>query len=149
LLRHPKRFSYRTPAASHIPTRRANENFVDVDFVRLADGEGHRACECGHGTRTDDNRAGMLDALIRVFPENMMTITAIRKSDTEVQIEQTIYAFGAKDDADEFMRCLADTSVDVCKERHPPISVQAVPQPKLEEPDRGSSISPTVGGMPL
>jgi hypothetical protein len=79
-----------------------------------------------------------------------MSITTIRASDTEVQVEQTIYAFARKDDADAFQRCLADRSIDTCNRAHPPVSTRsATPHVKPEDPDRDSTISPTVGGMPL
>lgn len=78
-----------------------------------------------------------------------MTTVAIRKSDTEVQVDQTVYAFSRRDDADAFLRCVADTSVDECCRSHAPISTRpAVPEPKPDDPDRGSTISPSMGGMP-
>lgn len=78
-----------------------------------------------------------------------MTVTAIRKSDTEVQVEQSVYTFKTKDDADAFLRCVADTSIDACKARHVPLSARsAAPNVEPEDPDRGSTISPSLGGMP-
>ncbi|CAH2807490.1 MAG: FIG00454377: hypothetical protein [uncultured Paraburkholderia sp.] len=78
-----------------------------------------------------------------------MTMTTIRVSDTEVQVERTLYTFGTKDDADAFQRCLADSSVDNCYRDHPPLSAQpAVPDQQPDDPNRGSTISPSLGGMP-
>jgi hypothetical protein len=78
-----------------------------------------------------------------------VTITAIRKSDTEIQVEQTAYTFKTKDEADAFLRCVADTSIDACKARHVSLSMQpAAPKVEPEDPDRGSTISPSLGGMP-
>ncbi|MFC0399397.1 hypothetical protein [Paraburkholderia rhizosphaerae] len=79
-----------------------------------------------------------------------MSITTIRHSDTDVQVEQTLYTFAAKSDADAFQRCVADTAVDHCCQQHPPASTRsAIPDEPIEDPDRGSTISPKVGGMPL
>jgi hypothetical protein len=79
-----------------------------------------------------------------------MSITTIRASDTEVQVETTVYAFEKEDDADAFQRGLADQSIDSCLREHPPVSTRsAIPDVKPEDPDRDSTISPTVGGMPL
>ena len=77
-----------------------------------------------------------------------MTTTAIRRSDTEVEVEGAVCTFDGKEDADEFMRCLAGSSVDTCKERHAPVSVKPVVQPEADDPNRGSVISPSMGGMP-
>ncbi|WP_114809805.1 hypothetical protein [Paraburkholderia kururiensis] len=78
-----------------------------------------------------------------------MTMTAIRQSDTAVQVDDNVYTFGTKDDADAFLRCVADTSLDACKARHVPLSVQsAAPKVEPEDPNRGSTISPSLGGMP-
>ncbi|MFL9901200.1 hypothetical protein PQR75_30475 [Paraburkholderia fungorum] len=78
-----------------------------------------------------------------------MTITTIRVSDTEVQVERTLYTFSQKPDADAFQRCLADTSIDSCYRNHPPVSVRpTVPDEHPDDPSRGSTISPSLGGMP-
>jgi hypothetical protein len=78
-----------------------------------------------------------------------MTITTIRVSNTEVQVERTLYTFARKDDADAFQRCLADTSIDSCYRTHPPLSARpAVPDVRPDDPARGSTISPSLGGMP-
>ncbi|QYD67264.1 hypothetical protein KZJ38_12830 [Paraburkholderia edwinii] len=79
-----------------------------------------------------------------------MSITTIRVSDTEVQVEQTIYAFAKKDAAAAFQLCLAYHSIDTCGREQPPVSTRsAVADVKPEDPNRDSTISPTVGGMPL
>jgi hypothetical protein len=81
--------------------------------------------------------------------ENPMTITTIRVSDTEVQVERTLYTFAQKSDADSFQRCLVDTSIDTCYRSHPPLSAKAtVPDEHPDDPARGSTISPSLGGMP-
>lgn len=78
-----------------------------------------------------------------------MTIPTIRVSDTQVQVEQTLYTFTKKDDADAFQRCLVDTSIDTCYQTHPPLSATpAVPGEPPDDPDRDSTISPSQGGMP-
>lgn len=78
-----------------------------------------------------------------------MTMTTIRVSDTEVQVERTLYTFAKKDDADAFQRCLADTSIDSCYRTHPPLSARpTVPDEHPDDPGRGSTISPSLGGMP-
>jgi hypothetical protein len=78
-----------------------------------------------------------------------MTITTIRVSDTEVQVERTLYTFARESDADSFQRCLADTSIDSCYRSHPPLSARpTVPDEHPDDPGRGSTISPSLGGMP-
>lgn len=78
-----------------------------------------------------------------------MTITTIRVSDTEVQVERTLYRFTQKNDADSFQRCLADTSIDSCCRSYPPVSAQStMPDEQPDDPGRGSTISPSLGGMP-
>jgi hypothetical protein len=81
--------------------------------------------------------------------ENIMTMTTIRVSDTEVQVERTLYLFAHKNDADAFQRCLADTSIDSCYRTYPPLAVRpTVPDEHPDDPGRGSTISPSLGGMP-
>jgi hypothetical protein len=76
-------------------------------------------------------------------------MTTIRVSDTEVQVERTLYTFGAKNDADAFQRCLVDSPIDTCYRDHPPLSAQpTVPDQHPDDPNRGSIISPSLGGMP-
>lgn len=78
-----------------------------------------------------------------------MSMTTIRVSDTEVQVERTLYTFGNRNDADAFQRCLVDTAVDSCYRSHPPVSTRpTVPDEHPDDPDRGSTISPSLGGMP-
>ncbi|MEW9583227.1 hypothetical protein [Paraburkholderia sp. DGU8] len=78
-----------------------------------------------------------------------MTITTIRVSDTEVQVERTLYKFAQKNDADAFQRCLASASIDSCYRAHPPLSAQpTMPDQHPDDPSRGSTISPSLGGMP-
>lgn len=76
-------------------------------------------------------------------------ITTIRVSDTELQVERTFYSFASKTDADAFQMCLVDGSIDACYQRHPPVSVRpTVPDEHPDDPNRGSTISPSLGGMP-
>ncbi|MFL9929507.1 hypothetical protein P0D88_09635 [Paraburkholderia sp. RL18-103-BIB-C] len=78
-----------------------------------------------------------------------MTITTIRVSDTEVQVERTLYKFAQTKDADAFQRCLADESIDSCYRTHPPMSAQpTMPGQHPDDPGRGSTISPPLGDMP-
>jgi hypothetical protein len=78
-----------------------------------------------------------------------MTTMAIRKSDTEVQVEENVYTFDRKEDADGFMRCVADTSIDSCRAQYAPSAVRsAAPDAPADDPNRGSTISPSMGGMP-
>ncbi|CAB3787788.1 hypothetical protein LMG28614_02571 [Paraburkholderia ultramafica] len=75
-----------------------------------------------------------------------MTITTIRISDTEVQVERTLYKFAQKIDADSFQRCLIDTSIDRCYRSHPPLSaLPTMPDEQPNDPGRGSTISPSLG----
>jgi hypothetical protein len=81
--------------------------------------------------------------------EILMTMTTIRLSETEVQVERTLYTFGQKNDADAFQRCLADTSIDSCYRTHQPLSARpTVPDEHPDDSGRGSTISPSLGGMP-
>jgi hypothetical protein len=78
-----------------------------------------------------------------------MTTTTIRVSDTGVQVERTLYTFAQKSDADAFQRCLVDTPIDSCYRSHPPLSAQpTVPDAQPDDPARGNTISPSLGGMP-
>ncbi|ADG17937.1 hypothetical protein [Paraburkholderia atlantica] len=78
-----------------------------------------------------------------------MSITTIRVSDTEVQVERTLYTFAQKSDADAFQNCVVDGPVDTCYRDHPPLSVRpTVPDEQPDDPARGSTISPSLGGMP-
>ena len=78
-----------------------------------------------------------------------MSIAAIRTSETEVHVGDTIYGFARKDEADAFMRCVAHEVVERCRERYESVSARsAQPDVKPDDPDRGSTISPSLGGMP-
>jgi hypothetical protein len=78
-----------------------------------------------------------------------MTVTTIRVSDTEVQVERTLYTFSQKSDADAFAQCVTNDSIDVCYRSHPPLSARpVVPDEHPDDPNRGSTISPSLGGMP-
>ncbi|WP_168790409.1 hypothetical protein [Paraburkholderia aromaticivorans] len=78
-----------------------------------------------------------------------MTMTTIRLSDTEVQVERTLYKFAQKNDADAFQRCLGDTSIGSCYRTHPPLAAHpTMPDEHPDDPGRGSIISPSLGGMP-
>jgi hypothetical protein len=83
--------------------------------------------------------------------ENVMAdspITTIRVSDTELQVERTLYSFASKSAADAFQQCLIDGSIDACYKRHAPVSVRpTVPDEHPDEANRGSTISPSLGGM--
>jgi len=76
-----------------------------------------------------------------------MAITTIRRSDTELQVEQTVHSFASKQDADAFEQCLINDSIDTCSRNHPALSMRpAQPQERVDDPDRGSTISPSLGG---
>ncbi|MGF6933234.1 hypothetical protein OKW41_002373 [Paraburkholderia sp. UCT70] len=78
-----------------------------------------------------------------------MSITTIRVSETEVQVERTLYTFAQKSDADAFQNCLVDGSVDTCYRDRPPLSARpTVPDEHPDGPARGSTISPSLGGLP-
>ena len=53
-----------------------------------------------------------------------MTITTIRKSDTELQVEQTLYVFARKEEAEAFQQCLVNGTVEGCYRAHPPVSMR-------------------------
>ena len=75
-----------------------------------------------------------------------MTITTIRISDTEVQVERTLYKFAQKTDADSFERCLVDTSIDSCYRSHPPLSaLPTLPDQHPNDPGRGRTTTPSRG----
>ena len=78
-----------------------------------------------------------------------MTITAVRLSDTELKVGDTIYTFDAQPHADAFQQGLGRDSVEACVRNHPPVSTRAAYNESGEpncEP--GSIISPSLGGMP-
>jgi hypothetical protein len=77
-----------------------------------------------------------------------MTVTASRLSDTEVQVEQTVYTFSDSTVADAFQRCVGDDSVEECSTSHAPASSRAANDEHSSEPAPGSVISPSLGGMP-
>ncbi|CAB3669375.1 hypothetical protein LMG22037_01877 [Paraburkholderia phenoliruptrix] len=78
-----------------------------------------------------------------------MSVTTIRVSDTEVQVERTLYTFAQKSDADAFAQCVVNDSIDTCYRNHPPLSARpTVPDEHPDDPNRGSTISPSLGGMP-
>jgi hypothetical protein len=83
--------------------------------------------------------------------EHTMTITTIRTSDTQIQVEQTIYTFANKEDADAFQQCLVDGTVDSCHRDHPAVSTRPVradesADERADDPNRDSTISPSLGG---
>jgi hypothetical protein len=81
--------------------------------------------------------------------ESPMTVTTIRVSDTELQVERTLYTFAQKGDADAFAQCVVNDSIDTCYRNHPPLSARpTVPDEHPDDPNRGSTISPSLGGMP-
>jgi hypothetical protein len=76
-----------------------------------------------------------------------MTLTTIRGSDTEVQVEQTVYTFAKKEDADAFQQCLVNGSVETCCAGHPSVSMRSIhPSERVDDPNRDSTISPSLGG---
>ncbi|CAD6513111.1 hypothetical protein ACFQ3P_03215 [Paraburkholderia sabiae] len=76
-----------------------------------------------------------------------MSITTIRTSDTELQVEQTSCTFANKEDADAFQQCLVNGSVESCYRDHPPVSMRpARPDERADDPNRDSTISPSLGG---
>ena len=76
-----------------------------------------------------------------------MSITTIRTSDTEVQVEQTSYTFAKKEDADAFQQCLVNGSIESCHRDHPPVSMRpARPDERADDPNRDSTIAPSLGG---
>ncbi|MDE1181700.1 hypothetical protein [Paraburkholderia sp.] len=82
-----------------------------------------------------------------------MPLTTIRVSDTEVQVERSLYSFAQSADADAFEGCIADASVEACYQQHPPVSVRpTMPDEQPDDPNRGgtggSAITPSLGGMP-
>jgi hypothetical protein len=84
--------------------------------------------------------------------ENAMTdspITTIRISDTELQVGRTLYSFASRSDADAFQSCLVNGSIETCYQSHPPVAVKpTMPDRQPDDPNRGSTISPSLGGMP-
>ncbi|MEX3975175.1 hypothetical protein [Paraburkholderia caribensis] len=76
-----------------------------------------------------------------------MTITTIRKSDTELQVEQTLYVFARKEEAEAFQQCLVNGTVEGCYRAHPPVSMRpARADERADDPSRDSTISPSLGG---
>jgi hypothetical protein len=84
----------------------------------------------------------------RNFWEDTMTVTANRLSDTEVQVERTVYTFSDSTVADAFQRCVGDDSIEECSTSHTPASSKAANDEHRSEPTPGSVISPSLGGMP-
>jgi hypothetical protein len=81
------------------------------------------------------------------FKEQIMTITTIRKSDTELQVEQTLYVFARKEEAEAFQQCLVNGTVEGCYRAHPPVSMRpARADERADDPSRDSTISPSLGG---
>jgi hypothetical protein len=100
-------------------------------------------------------RAGAVDAEsmlkskdYRNSRENIMSVTANRLSDTEVQVEQTVYTFSDSTVADAFQRCVGDDSVDQCSTSHAPSSSRAANEDHPDDTPPGSVVSPSMGGMP-
>lgn len=77
-----------------------------------------------------------------------MTITANRLSDTEVQVEQTVYTFSDRTVADAFQRCIGEDSPDTCSANHVPVASRAANDDRAASVEPGSIISPSFGGMP-
>jgi len=76
-----------------------------------------------------------------------MAIVTIRASDTELQVEQTVYTFAKKEDADAFEQCLVNGSVKTCCADHPSVSMRSIrPAERVDDPNRDSTISPSLGG---
>jgi hypothetical protein len=77
-----------------------------------------------------------------------MTDTAIRLSETEVQAAGSVFTFAASADADAFQQCLVAEDAARCCAHHPPVSARPVHKDKDapgDDPDRGSTISPSTG----
>lgn len=76
-----------------------------------------------------------------------MTITTIRRSDMQVQVEQTVYTFAKKEGADAFQQCLVNGTVETCYRDHAPVSMRpARADEPADDPNRDSIISPSLGG---
>jgi hypothetical protein len=84
----------------------------------------------------------------RNFREDTVTVTANRLSDTEVQVEHTVYTFSDSTVADAFQRCVGDDSIDKCSTSHAPASSRAANEDHPDGAAPGSVISPSPGGMP-
>jgi hypothetical protein len=77
-----------------------------------------------------------------------VTITANRLSDTEVQVEQTVYTFSDSTVADAFQRCVGDDALDTCSASHAPASSRAANDGRRDNTTPGSVVSPSLDGMP-
>jgi len=77
-----------------------------------------------------------------------MTIAAYRLSDTEVQVEHTVYTFSDSAVADAFQRCIGQDSTDSCSTSHTPMSSRTANDAVQDDVAPGSIISPSLGGMP-
>jgi hypothetical protein len=77
-----------------------------------------------------------------------MTISAYRLSDTEVQVDRTVYTFSDSIVADAFQRCIGQGSIDSCGTSHTPMSSRRTNDAVPDDLAPGSIISPSLGGMP-
>jgi hypothetical protein len=77
-----------------------------------------------------------------------MTITAYRLSDTEVQVDRTVYTFSDSVVADAFQRCIGRDSIGSCSTSHAPMSLRTAHDAVQDDIAPGSIISASLGGMP-
>jgi hypothetical protein len=77
-----------------------------------------------------------------------MTISAYRLSDTEVQVDRTVYTFSESAVADAFQRCIGQDPIDSCSASHAPKSSRTAADAAQDDVAPGSIISPSLGGMP-
>jgi hypothetical protein len=61
-------------------------------------------------------------------PEGFME-TIERRTETEVRVEDKLYAFGSSDEADRFERCAREERPSECVAQYPPRSVTTVDAP--------------------
>jgi hypothetical protein len=87
----------------------------------------------------------MLIFMMQTYRENIMTITAYRLSDTEVQVEHTVYTFSDHAVADAFQRCIGQDSIDSCSTDHAPTSSRTTSNGGQTDVAPGSVIAPSLG----
>jgi hypothetical protein len=79
-----------------------------------------------------------------------MAITAVALSDTEIQIEDVVFTFEDVEQTRAFEACLATSSVSTCLATHPPKDQRLIQydghRSKVSDEERGSTISPSLGG---
>ena len=77
-----------------------------------------------------------------------METTIERRSETEVRVNDKLYAFDSRESADRFEQCVREGNPSQCVADYPPLSTSAADSPNApHRADEGITIAPPPGTL--